>query len=287
MRIIALAFVYAFVMASSVSCSVNILSTFADKYSDESLYYDARTLIDGQQYDLALDKISQMSTTYAASESVIVLKAQAYAGKCGLNFLTFVADLTDIGSARLFPFLVKEFVGGSTDRIDACRTAEDLVESIGDVSARTTDENFLLALVSFAKIGNVLSLYTDADQDGNADTGVDVCNYTPLASRPSSPATGDWTAEDLGELGTGIVLAIDNLSAVSSSISVGSSSIDTIGNVCGLLTGPLAAYDFCSVTDPTAFTSDELKGIRSMLNEDADVGLGTNCTGDISACACP
>jgi hypothetical protein len=145
----------------------------------------------------------------------------------------------------------------------------------------------LMVLVSFAKIGNVLSLYADSDQDGVTDAGLNPCTFTPRATRPSTPVSGDWYEDDLREFGTGVTLAIENITAVSSSIDLGADSLSDINDACGQFSGPLSAYNFCSITDPTAFDGTQLKGVMSLLKESSVVGLGSDCTGDITACYCP
>lgn len=293
MRKFAVVGLYVLVLSSSLSCSVNVLETFSNKQTDEAYFYDARKLINDGQYDAALDVMALMTPTYLARREIITLKASAYAGKCGLNFMDFVAQLSNMGTTRLFPFLAAQFVGGTPARIDACETAEDLIESIGAIAARTSDENMFLVLISFAKIGNVLSLYVDSNQNGTpdtiADTGsdYDACLETPRAVRPTTAVAGDWFNADLRQLGSGITLALANIGAVSGSVNLGDASLASITGACATLATLNPAYDFCSITDPTAFTANHLKGIKSMLKESTVVGLGTNCTGDISACNCP
>ncbi|NJL25619.1 MAG: hypothetical protein HC902_10885 [Calothrix sp. SM1_5_4] len=274
------------VAVSTLSCSVNILENFADKNTNEAYYADAVALLNDGDYSGALAKIALMTGVYPAHRKVVALKAAAHAGICGLTFIPFVQAMGDLGSTRLLPFLVSQFKNATGARIDACRTAEDLIESIGAIAERTTDENLLLALISFAKIGNVLSYYTDAGQDGTADAGVNPC-LNARGSRPSAAVAGDFYESDLRELGTGITLALNNIDAISSSVSLGSDSLSDINGVCATLASINAAYDFCSITDPSAFTANHLKGIMSLIKEDSSVGLGTNCSGDISACNCP
>ncbi len=269
------------VLLSSSSCSVNILENFADKNSNEALYYDALELINDGDYTGALEKIALMTASYTANREVITLKASAYAGICGLNFLSFVEALKNIGSTRLFPFLLSAFTGGTAAKIDACLAAEDLVESIGTLSERSSDENMFLVLISFAKIGNVLSLYADSDSNGTVDAAYAPCNSG------ASRVAGDLYDPDVQQLGTGITLAIANIAAVTSGVDLGDASLTSISSACTTLAGVNAAYDFCSITDPASLTANHLKGIRSILKEDSVVGLGSDCTGDVSACFCP
>lgn len=281
-------FTFLFILAAAVpSCSSNIFQSFADKNADEALFADAKKMINEGDYAGALTKIASIGGSLASDRKTRVLKASAYAGICGLRFLSFVEDLGNLGSAKLFPFLAGSFVGGTPTRIDACASAETLIQQIGTISERTSDENMFLVLISFAKIGNILSLYFDSDQNGTPDSGLNPCTETPRATRPTAPVAGDWYTADLRQLGSGITLAIANITAVTSTVNLGNSSLSSINNACTTLQSVNPAYDFCAITDPAAFSANQLKGIKSMLKESTVVGLGTDCTGDVSTCFCP
>lgn len=265
---------------SNLSCSVNILESFADKTTNEALLNDAKILINAGNYSAALVKIAEMSSSYQADRAIVALKASAHAGLCGLNFFDFVLALQNIGSTRLLPFLISSFrSGASTTKIDECVTAENLIESIGVSTARTTDENLLLALISFAKIGTVLSYYVDSNQDGTATSGYDVCTIGGART-----AGGSMPDTDARELGSGITLAIENIQAISGEVSLGSASLTQINSACT----SLGVYNFCSKTDPTTFSASELLAIRSLAREGSAVGLDLNgCSGgDISNGSC-
>ncbi|MGE0528830.1 MAG: hypothetical protein AB7P49_17330, partial [Bdellovibrionales bacterium] len=165
-----------FIGVTTLSCSVNILESLADKTTNQALFNEAKDQINNGNYTGALTTLDSITGAFATNRAVVALKAEAHAGLCGLRFLPFVAALEGLATTRLFPLLMSHFRAGTTTAtIDSCIQAEDLVESIGSVSARTTDENLLLVLISFAKIGNVLSYYADTDQDGMVTAGYDVC----------------------------------------------------------------------------------------------------------------
>lgn len=274
------------VLAGNLSCSVNILENFADKNTNEALYVDAVELMNSGDYTGALAKLDLMTGSYATSRKVLGLRAKAYAGRCGLEFLPLVEALSNMGTTRLFPLLMSEFRSGTTTaRIDDCIEAENTVEQIGDVNARDSDENLLMVVISFAKIGNILSYYADTDQDGTVTNNYDVCTIGGART-----AGGDMPDADARQLGSGITLAIENISAVSTSINLGNASLADIQAACTSLATLNPAYDFCSVTDPTGFTAAQLRGIRSLVKEDQSVGLDTlqaGCDGDVATCNCP
>jgi hypothetical protein len=284
MRPIARFLIFCALISFNLSCSVNVLENFADKTTNDALYVDAQLLMSKKDYSGALAKIASMTGDYPAKREVLMLKASAYGGLCGLDFLDFVKKLGDMGGTRLFPLLLGAFrAGTTTDSIDKCKLAQATIESIGATSARTSDENMLMVLILFSKIGNILSYYADTDQDGVVTAAYDVCAIGG-GTRTAGGAIDD---SDLRELGTGITLAVQNISAVSSTVNLGNASLADVQSACTQLAGINPAYDFCSVTDPAAFTATQLKGIRSLLKEDQSVGLGANCTGDLTACNCP
>lgn len=247
----------ALIAAFSLSCSVNILQSFGDETSDDALYDAARILNDARDYDGALTKLTLVSSSYATKEKVILLKAKAYAGKCGLDFLQLVDNIDSIGTKNFFIFLMNEFRAGTVTKAGYCLQAEDLIESIGATpAARTDDQNVFIAMLSFAKIGNWLSYYADANDDLTVDS-IDFC-ATPVDA-------------DVREIGSAINIALQSLSAAG--VNVGNAKTALITAACPAL----GAQDFCSVPvyDPTAFNANQIKGIRSMVRS----GPATNSVG--------
>jgi len=267
-------FIFALLMLTNLSCSVNILENFADKTTNEALRVDAMKLINQGSYTEALAKIGQMTESYAASRGIVALKAQANAGICGLNFFDFVLSLKNLGTQRILPFLIGNFrAGTNTTKIDACVTAENLIKSIGAVGARNTDENLLMLLISFTKVGQLLSYYADADQDGNATAAYDVCTIGGVGVRTAAAAMPD---EDLGEVGTGLTLAMESLTAVASSVDLGSGSLDSLSTACSSMP---AGFNFCTKTAKADFDASELLAIRSFIREGSSIGLDLNGCG--------
>lgn len=273
---------FSFALAiTSGGCSVNVLENFADKTTNEALYNDALIAMNAKDFDAALTKIGLMTGEYPALRKIVKLKAEANAGLCGLDFIPFILAMKDIGTTRLFPFLLGHFSTGTTAKIDYCKTAEDLIESIGTVATRTSDENMDLLLISFAKLGNILSYYTDADDSGAVDAAYNSCAIAPITV-PATRAVGPLDNDDVQQIGTALTLAIENISAIGSTNSLDLTAITDVQTACASLP---PGYDFCSVTTPT-FDANQLAAIRSFVNESQDIGLGT-CTGDVSTCACP
>ena len=259
------------------SCSVNILEEFSDTTTNEALFYDAKQLINSGDYTGALDKFSDMSADYLEKREVKVLYASAYLGLCSpMNFLDLVEALGNIGATRVMVWLLSNFQGGNVGRQTACVQAETLIKSIGSLgSVRTSDENLLMAFISFAKMGAIISRYGDSGTpDGTVDVGFDPCDV------------GDLPSADAKEFATGFNIAMDALENIGSS-TIGAGALGPVTTVCAGL--PVGYLPLCS-DPPQVVTTDidanEEKGIRTIINESQDVGLGV-CTGNAAACACP
>jgi hypothetical protein len=151
------------------------------------------------------------------------------------------------------------------------------------VGARTTDENLFLGLISLTKMGKVLSYYLDVDQDGAVAAGVNPC-LNARGARPAAPVNGDFWDTDLREFGSGLTLFVESINAVSSEVDLGSDFLNDVNSACALLP---AMYNFCGITDPATFTANQVKGFQSIMKEDQDVGIGSDCAGNIGACNCP
>lgn len=271
---------------ANLSCSVNALKDFADTTTDQALLEDAKTSLDNSDYSTALADIASMTSSYATSADVLRVKAAAYGGLCGFNFLTFVQAFSAIGATRLMPFLLAEFPTSSTAAIDYCVDAQNTMEAIGTISERTTNDNLFLAMISLAKIGAILSYY-DGNGTATVNTNYDACTDPSPESRTQGGSISD---SDAREIGSGLSLAYLNLSAVASSVNLGSGQLADMTTVCTAL----GANDFCSITDPTAFTATEVKAIRSLVAENSAVGIGQtqsdapgSCPGDVTTCFCP
>lgn len=264
---------------ANVSCSGNILETFSKTDTNQSLFEDAQTAINSADYNRALSKIASMSGNFPNTAPVLELKASAFAGLCGFNFLNFVTALQGIGAQNLFKFLLATFDAGMSANINNCVSAQNAIQSIGPVGLRSTDENFFLAMLAFAKVGNILSFYADPTHVGTAVAGYDSCAVGALRTAGSG-----MTDSDARELGVGLSIAAVNLASVSGKVTLASGILTAINGVCGALP---ASSNFCAVTDPAALTVNEVKGVRSLVKESTVIGLGANCVGDVTVCNCP
>ena len=253
---------------SCTSCTTNIMQSFGDETSNEAIFTAASKDLNTGSYDAALTKIADLTPEYAAQDKVVLLKASAYAGKCGLNFVDLIKGFENIGTKNFMILLMNLFRAGTTAKAGFCLQAEDLVETLGNTPAtRTQDENLFLALISFARLGTWLSYYADANNDLAVDN-VDFC--TAGTTVPDA---------DIRKMGSAINIGLHSL--IASGVSLGGTSFDTtILAACAAL-GP---QDFCSTYEPNpaAFTPQQISGIRIMIHE----GPATNAIG-IFSCVQP
>lgn len=271
-------------ICTGFSCS-NILSEFGDKESNEALLQDAILFMNDENWDDAIASFEGMDAEYLAKRSVAIRYAGAYAGRCGVSFLDAVEELANIaGSTTLFQLFLEMMTGGTSTEADDCKEAETILRGIApDPADRTDDENLLLVFAEFGKIGIHLALYADETEApvGTADSDFDSCSTGALGipdANAAEVATGFTnirsTLQELISRGT---LDIDGLDV---------SDFDSLCTALGALP-PAGSWDFCGDYDTADITGNKMTAIRSIMKEDSAIGLGANCTGDISTCNCP
>ncbi len=256
----------------SLACERNILREFSKLDSDEALLFDARKALSSGNYEMALEKFALLSPAFAARRDVVAIRASAYAGRCGLDFLGLVVALGDMGSQRLFPFFMSTYVGAEIEDMEACLEAEDLLNSLGAVPEdRMVDENLLMVFMSFVKMGRVLSFFADTNDDGQMDPGFDACNIA------------DFPDQAVAEVATGLANVLTSLAAAGTDIA--GSQLTLITSICDQIDAINPNYNFCAITNRDNLTADHIRGVRTLVNEDQAIGLGS-CTGDIVTCLC-
>ncbi|MCB0421491.1 MAG: hypothetical protein KDD61_10880 [Bdellovibrionales bacterium] len=256
--------------------SSNILVDFGT-VTDESLLFQAKQNMNDGLWSDALDNFDQMSVDFLTRRDVIYVHANAYAGRCGLNFMEFVESLGNIGSNTLFGFLMQTYTSATLTIADDCAQAEALIKSISDDPAlRTANENVFMAFLGFTKIGAFLGAIADTDNDGSPDGGFDSC------------AGGSISDDQVKEVGTGLANALTSLSASGSSI--GGDQVTDIDSMCTAINSNLgASYNFCEATNKDDVTADMIKGIRSIIGEGQALGIGSCAAvpNNLPNCACP
>lgn len=255
-----------------ISCTDNVLREFADKDDEDAILYKVYQHQAKKEYSDALTAFNTLPSTVQTKRDNQFLLATIYLGLCGLDFLTLTNEFSNIGSTNFLQFLMAAFTGASATQLANCKAAETTILNVDtDAANRTTDENVLMVYTSFAKIGSSLNFYADTDNNDTVDGSFAACT------------TGSLADLEAGHIATGLRNFIDSMNQVASEIGVGSGSLSDLNSVCTAL--PSSA-NFCSVTDPTALTADEQRGIRTVIRESSAIGI-SECAGDVSTCLCP
>ena len=267
----------------------NGLSEFADKKTDAAYLFQAQMYADKSDWTNAIAQIGLMTATGQAKADTKAALASYYAGRCGLDLLTLADAINNgISSKTLWTILLSTYKAGTSTNLTDCKTAETTMRSISSTfSGLTSDQNVELAFIEFAKMGVVMASAAklDANHDGTIDGSLDA-------------GTGTFDACDsthitdalVGELGTGLTIAMSALSASGGSIA---SSVTTSYNT---LCSTLATYGYsslCTTYTSSGFSSTDLLALRALIKSN-EIGFNTcsgsfgqNSTGRGNDCTCP
>ncbi len=265
------------ILALSFSGCANIFSASAKKDTDEAIFEDAQKYVDSADYDNALLKFALLSSSYQARTEVKETWAATYAGKCGLNFITFFNALssTSLSGTTFFKYLMNTFTG-STIYPSYCDLAQAKIEEIGTTSSsRSTSQNMFMAILGMAKIGTYLRSIADVTEngglgDGSVDGTYDSCN------------TGSMSDTNLDQIIVGMGLITDNSTALTTVLGAGtiSTSLTQISTVCGAS---------CQRTSTSAITQPDRDMFRDILktgsaNTTAPLGIESCANVLVSPC---
>jgi len=264
------------VLAGALSCTgANLYKDLvSNRTSDEALFEDAQKLIDSGDYTAAIDKLLSTTTDFQATTRVKESLAGAYAGRCGMEFLPFVTNLTGGSSSSLFSMAMNGFVGVDTSNYADCETADAIIESIGTLNNRTQSENLFMLILQMAKIGNRVRSVADvaptSTGDGTTDATFDCRDSVPIA--------------DAQIIIESFVKFLEVFSVVGSTVA-GSSASTAVDNFIQDVGVPTIDYEANGVAgvdelDPAIVLA------RTLLNSQA-FGVGSCNNADPTTCVCP
>jgi hypothetical protein len=234
----------------------------SNRNSDQALFEDAQKLLDSRNYTAAIEKILATTPAFQAQSRVKDSLAGAYAARCGMEFLTFVTNLTGGSSQSFYKLAMNGFVQVDTSNFADCVQARDIVKSVGNVGQRSASENLFLAILGMAMLGN--RVRANADKlpttlgDGNVDAGFN-CGPTkfPIAS---AAATIEAFA-----------LILENLAGVAAIAGGTANQLSNLAASCG------ASCTTITYAGATPAESDAaIIAARALMNM-RDIGLGA-CT---------
>ncbi len=250
------------------SCSKNIFDEIADKDTNEAKFFQAKREINSGNFALAIDLLESLDASFIADRDRIPIYASAYAGRCGLVFLTLLNNMQNVGSATIFAALMAAFPGAAEGNEADCVVAERSLLGIGDEAVRNGDENLLAAFNGLAKVGVILSSRADADDDGSADAGFDQCDVNDLP-------------DDLvREVGASLAVVIKSFAGIGTSFGT-ADALDDVQAICDADPN-LAVY--CNATDPSVFTANQVQALRYAIGS-SDIGIDSCGGNDFTTCA--
>lgn len=249
---------FIFTAVAISSCSNNLFSEFASRSSDDALLYEAQRAVNSLLFDTAIDIIkNQMSSSGQSQVRAREILASAYAGKCGLNFTTYVQDLANATSGSVFVLVSSPFVGKTVDPA-SCLLGLQTLDLIGTNAQRTLNQNAFASVLGMVLMGSATRLYTDnnpVDGDGTQDAADISCGISNA---------------NMDNVILGYAYMAQNYNAISASI--GGSSSTTITDSIAICTG--LAGGSCTNTDPAQISAGMRDTMRDLMNT-TQYGVGT------------
>ena len=263
---ILLCFIFLFV---SSSCSVNYFDEIAKKDTSEAIFFQAKLALNDRDYDSAVTLFESLPASFITENNYEVLKASAYAGRCGLELLQLLEDIQDAPAAGVLGTLMGSFPGADATSFADCISGQTELLAIGDETVRNNDENLFMVFLSFAKIGTILSALADPDDDG-----------TPIANVQCNG--GILTNAEIDEVGSGIANILLSLAAIGGNFA--GSSLDDINALCSASLGPPLdqVQTFCNSTGP--YTGPQRTALRWLIGS-SDYGINSCSGNDFANCA--
>jgi hypothetical protein len=250
----------------TLSCA-NLFYDLSPKDTDKAKLFQAKLELDQSQWDDAITIIASMSATYQAKREVQVLKASAYAGRCGIDMLNLINSISNgTGTEKLFGTLMIAMHDATLSSVTDCITAETTLNAIGAAAARTVDENLLMTFVEFGKIGAILHIKADLDDDDVVDAGFDACDNNDLP-RLDLDLPNDYATAT--QLVVALSTAVTSLQASGSTIA--QSDLADLTAVCN----PGGGSNICTATTAASVTDPMRMTMRAIVNAN-EVGLVVN-----------
>jgi hypothetical protein len=258
-----------FVILFVCSSCENVLQDTAKTDTDQAIFYEAKLSLNDRDYTSALALLDTLSPAFLAQREVSLIRASAYSGRCGMEFVSLVNSLSDLGSNNLFLFLMQTYTGATAAQVADCIESETILNGFGDYTQRVADENILMGFSSLTKVGSIIAQRADLDLDDVTDPSFDHCDNTLFPEA------------DVRQVGSGIANAILSITAVASDISSG-----TLAQIAAFCAQSSSLNVICTNTDPTAYTALEVRALRQLIGS-TDLGIGACPNFADLACVCP
>lgn len=256
------------IIGAFVGCNGNLYKEMANKNADDALIFDAKTAVNAQDYDNAINILTnQLSANGKIKTEARETLASAYAGKCGLNFVNYVNALAAANSGSAFQLAAAPFIGLAVNS-NYCLMSLQTLDLIGTNATRTTDQNAFAAVVGMVLMGTSTRTATDNIPllgDGTQDAPNISCDTVAVTN-----AQVDQIILGYGYMST-------NLAALTSA-QLGNSSSATFTTATAQCEAAIQAVAgagaTCKITDPALITTQLRDTMRDLLNT-VQYGVGT------------
>lgn len=268
------------------ACS-NVLEPTAGKATDDALYEDAIKAMNNKDYTTALAKFSSMSGGYKAKSKVLENWGYAYAGDCGLDFISYFNQLSSasMGATTFFKYLMNAWTGIAI-KPASCRAAEDKIKELWAANGTTASQQLFMSVLGLVKMGVYLRSKADIDGagglgDGSVDAAFGGGTGAGQGACTSTAGAHNLIKADVQEIVTGLSLFVQNVAGLSASLSSDlQDSLDDLDLACQALSpNPCATTDVSGVTDPMVDSMRDLLATQP-------IGIGPCMNPMVSAC-CP
>lgn len=247
-------------------CTENIFRSLGDPDSEAARLVEAEKALNDRDYVRAIALYDGLSPETQGQRDILLKRASAHSGRCGLDFLQLSEVLVDVSADSVLQLLFEAFPGSDADSLEGCQRSRDLLRGIGNESIRSIDENLLTAFNSMATIGNLLSLGADQNNDGIEDSSFDHCDASLLSD------------DQVDDVGSSIALILNSFTGIGEDFA----DVDSFREQCQSFPG---FSRVCTLEDG-GFNASELSLIRSFIGS-SDFGLGS-CDNLVSvSCVCP
>lgn len=285
MKFVRKLFIITMVLCMTTSCDKpNVLTDFSQTDTDEALYLEAKKKVDSRDWDEAIDIINNdISAAYRENVEVKETLAGAYAGKCGLDFVSLIQNLGMSSSAKLMTF----FMGAMKNQIVSPADCDNAKTVMDTIAVKDADQTLFYTILGMAKAGAWLRDKADQDNsglgDGTIDAGFQPCKAAQL------PDTNVVKAI------VGVGMVIENISSVSSELDP--STVTDINNFSSTCVTALNAYldivspghpvvTTCDLSDET-FVTTYKDAFRLLIDDGTSFGIGACMNPLFQPCACP
>jgi hypothetical protein len=267
----------AFVLSLSTGCSSsNFFESFSNQEDRDSLIRSVKDALANQDYASAISACESMESDDAAQEEALYLCASAYAGSCGYDLFSVINQITAYTGPTplIFEYFMEQNNGAVVADVTACNTALTKIRTIGSASVRNGDQNFFALLSGFTNMGVILNLLADTNDDGTPDPAFDACAPASISNANVTQfGTALWELYRSSEVITTSITEISDLKTALDALSAAITLIDP-------------TYNFLlSSVNPSSFTANQLKGVRTLIREGQVLGL--NYCANYAACLCP